>query len=153
MKTNLQVQLLSRRRGQAAFTLVEMLLVLVILATLAAIVVPKLAGKSQQAKTTAALAQISSLETALDNFEVDNGYYPKSGALDELQSQPASAPSWKGPYMKKGLPPDPWGNQYVYEYPGKHTQNAPDISSAGPDGRMNTDDDINNWANASGKKQ
>ena len=138
----------SARRG--GFTLVEMLLVLVILATLAAIVIPKMAGRSQQAKVTAAASQISSFETVLDQFEVDNGYYPKSGNLNDLLEQPANAPNWKGPYLSKGVPPDPWGNAYTYEYPGKHHANGYDLASAGPDGRMGTDDDINNWEN---KKQ
>ena len=127
-----------------------MLLVLVILATLAAIVIPKMAGRSQQAKVTAAQSQISSFETALDAFEVDNGYYPKSGNLNDLLDQPANAPNWKGPYLKKGVPLDPWGNAYIYEYPGKHNANGYDLLSAGPDGRAGTDDDINNWDN---KKQ
>jgi general secretion pathway protein G len=133
----------SRRTG--GFTLVEMLLVLVILATLAAIVIPKMAGRSQQAKVTAAQSQISSIEMALDAFEVDNGYYPKTGGLDDLINQPANAPEWKGPYLKKGVPLDPWGNQYTYDYPGKHNANGYDIMSMGPDGRANTDDDITNW--------
>lgn len=128
-----------------AFTLVEMLLVLVILATLAAIVIPKMAGRSQQAKVTAAQSQISSIEMALDAFEVDNGYYPKSGGLDNLLNQPANAPGWKGPYLKKGVPLDPWGNPYTYEFPGKHNANGYDILSMGPDGRASTDDDIDNW--------
>ncbi|MBV9658382.1 MAG: type II secretion system major pseudopilin GspG [Verrucomicrobia bacterium] len=134
----------------AAFTLVEMLLVLVILATLAAIVIPKMAGRSQQAKVTAAQSQISSIELALDAFEVDNGYYPKSGNLGDLLDQPAGAPNWKGPYLKKGIPLDPWGNAYVYEYPGKHHTNGYDLMSPGPDGRAGTDDDITNWE--SGRK-
>jgi general secretion pathway protein G len=134
---------LTRRRN--AFTLVEMLLVLVILATLAAIVIPKMAGRSQQAKVTAAQSQINSFELALDAFEVDNGYYPKTGALDELVDQPANTPNWKGPYLKKGIPLDPWGNAYTYEYPGKHNVNGYDILSMGPDGRAGTDDDIVNW--------
>jgi general secretion pathway protein G len=128
-----------------AFTLVEMLLVLVILATLAAIVIPKMAGRSQQAKVTAAQSQISSIEMALDAFEVDNGYYPKTGALDDLINQPANTPGWKGPYLKKGVPLDPWGNPYTYDYPGKHNPNGYDIMSMGPDGRAGTDDDIVNW--------
>ena len=132
----------NRRSG---FTLVEMLLVLVILATLAAIVIPKMAGRSQQAKVTAAQTQISSLEMALDAFEVDNGYYPKTGGLDDLVNQPANATSWKGPYLKKGVPADPWGNPYSYEYPGKHNASGYDLSSMGPDGRAGTDDDITNW--------
>src|SRR5436853_1771966 len=99
----------------SGFTLVEMLLVLVILAVLAAIVIPKFSGRTQQAKVTAAQSQISSIETALDAFEVDNGFYPTGGnGLNALVDQPANAPSWKGPYLKKGVPLDPWGNPYVY---------------------------------------
>ncbi|MDD5351138.1 MAG: type II secretion system major pseudopilin GspG [Chthoniobacteraceae bacterium] len=127
------------------FTLVEMLLVLVILATLAAIVYPKISGRSEQAKITAAQTQIGNIKQALDQFEVDNGYYPKSGALNALLEQPGDATAWRGPYLEKAVPADPWGNQYNYEYPGKHNINGPDISSAGPDGRAGTADDINNW--------
>ena len=147
MKTNLGSRLTSRRRSRAAFTLVEMLLVLVILATLAAIVIPKMAGRSQQAKVTAAASDISNIEMALDSFEVDNGYYPKTGGLNDLINPPANSSGWKGPYLKKGVPPDPWGNPYIYEYPGKHTPNGYDLMSAGPDGRAGTDDDLNNWEN------
>ena len=140
----MRIQTHPSRRAQA-FTLVEMLLVLVILATLAAIVIPKFAGRSEQAKTTAAASQISSLELALDQFEVDNGYYPKSGNLNALLEQPSDAQGWKGPYLKKNVPLDPWGNAYAYEYPGRHNANGYDIASGGPDGRQGTDDDINNW--------
>ncbi|XHR30210.1 MAG: type II secretion system major pseudopilin GspG [Chthoniobacteraceae bacterium] len=126
-----------------AFTLVEMLLVLVILATLAAIVYPKLAGRTQQAQLTAAKSQIASISLALNAYEVDNGYYPKS--LDALINQPGDANNWHGPYLEKAVPLDPWNNSYLYEYPGKHTQNGFDLMSAGPDGRTGTDDDINNW--------
>ena len=95
-----------RRRKQAAFTLVEMLLVLVILATLAAIVIPKMAGRSQQAKTTAAKADISSIGAAVDTFEVDNGFYPKS--MDELQNQPSNAPgNGRGRTSRKACRPIP----------------------------------------------
>ena len=133
-----------KKRGAQAFTLVELMLVLVILATLAAIVLPKLTGKSQQAKITAAKTQINSISMALDNFEVDNSYYPKSGELDALVNQPANATNWHGPYMPS-IPPDPWGNAYVYDYPGKHNANGYDLMSMGPDGRTGTDDDISNW--------
>ena len=127
-----------------AFTLVEMLLVLVILATLAAIVIPKFAGRGEQAKVTAAASQISSIEMALDAFEVDNGYYPKTGGLNSLVEAPGNDSSWKGPYLKS-IPADPWGAAYVYEYPGKHHPNGYDVMSTGRDGRAGTDDDINNW--------
>jgi general secretion pathway protein G len=116
----------------------------VILATLAAIVIPKMANRGKQAQLTAAATQIAAFETALDAFEVDNGYYPKSGALDALVSPPNDAKNWRGPYLKS-IPVDPWQNPYAYDYPGKHNANGYDILSAGPDGRAGTDDDINNW--------
>ena len=129
-----------------AFTLVEMLLVLVILAVLAAIVIPKFAGRSQQAKETAAKAQINGFEMALDSFEVDTGFYPQGSAgLNALVEQPNNAQNWKGPYLKKGIPLDPWGNAYIYSYPGKNNAKGYDLMSVGPDGRAGGDDDINNW--------
>lgn len=132
-----------RRRG---FTLIEMLLVLVILGTLAAIVIPKFAGRSEQARVTAAESQIANFETALDAFEVDNGYYPKgSDGLYQLVEQPSDAKNWKGPYLRHGIPNDPWGNAYIYECPGANNTSGYDISSMGPDGRNGTDDDLNNW--------
>ncbi len=135
----------NKRKQEQGFTLVEMLLVLVILATLAAIVVPKFAGRTEQAKVTAAETQISNLEIALDAFEVDNGFYPKgSDGLEDLVDKPSNTQDWRGPYIKD-LPVDPWGNEYVYEYPGKHNTNGFDLYSMGPDGRSGGDDDITNW--------
>src|SRR6184192_4359950 len=99
---------------QRGFTLVEMLLVLVILATLAAIVYPKVAGRSEQARITAAQTQIANFANALGAFEVDNGYYPKgkTGLMDLVQ-KPRDAQSWKGPYIKDAIPNDPWGRPYI----------------------------------------
>jgi len=135
-----------RNHRRAAFTLVEMLLVLVILAVLAAIVIPKFSGRSQQAKETAAKSQISSIELALDAFEVDTGFYPAGATgLNALVDQPNNAQNWKGPYLKKGVPADPWGNQYIYTYPGKNNPRGYDLLSMGPDGRAGGDDDITNW--------
>ncbi len=132
------------RNPRSAFTLVEMLLVLVILATLAAIVYPKLAGRSEQARTTAAATQISSFSTALDAFEVDNGYYPKGKAgLMDLVQQPRDAQNWRGPYLKE-LPKDPWGNEYSYECPGRMNPTSYDLISPGPDAKIGSDDDIAN---------
>ena len=132
---------------QSAFTLVEMLLVLVILAVLAAIVIPKFAGRSQQAKETAAKTEISGFGIALDAYEVDTGSYPQGAAgLNALVQQPGNAQNWKGPYLSKGtIPPDPWGNAYIYNYPGKNNPKGFDLSSVGPDGRAGGDDDITNW--------
>jgi general secretion pathway protein G len=135
----------SRARRRAGFTLVELLLVLVILGTLAAIVYPRLAGRSEQARITAAKTQIAAFATALDAFEVDNGYYPKGrNGLEELIIQPRDAQNWKGPYLKD-IPKDPWGNDYIYEYPGKNNVNGYDLYSMGPDRREGGDDDITNW--------
>jgi len=126
--------------------LIELLLVLVILGVLAAIVVPKFAGRTEQARQTAAQSQIATFGTALDSFEIDNGYYPKGkNGLNDLMQQPRDAQNWKGPYMKNDIPMDPWGHPYVYECPGKHNPSSYDLSSIGLDGRANSEDDITNW--------
>lgn len=133
----------ARRQG---FTLIELLLVLVILGVLAAIVVPKFSGRTEQARQTAAQSQISTFGTALDAFEVDNGYYPRGkNGLNELVQAPRDATSWKGPYLKGEIPMDPWGHPYIYESPGKNNPSSYDILSMGPDGRVGGEDDIANW--------
>jgi general secretion pathway protein G len=130
---------------QGAFTLVEMLLVLVILAVLAAIVIPKFAGRGEQAKTAAAKADIRTFEGALDSFEIDTGSYPQgSTGLNALVDQPNNVQNWRGPYVKS-IPSDPWGNAYIYAYPGKNNAKGFDISSPGPNGRSGDEDDIANW--------
>jgi general secretion pathway protein G len=130
------------KRKAAGFTLVEMLLVLVILATLAAIVYPKVMGRSEQARVTAAKTQIANFKTALDSFEVDNGYYPKgkNGMMDLVQ-KPRDAVSWHGPYLDN-IPKDPWNNEYIYECPGRRNPSSYDISSQGSPG---ADTPIGNW--------
>lgn len=144
MKLNTSTRIVSRR--QRGFTLIEMMLVVVILGIVAAIVVPKFTGRTEQARQTAAESQIANFATALDAFEVDNGFYPKgkNGLMDLVQA-PRNASNWKGPYLQKGLPDDPWGHGYIYECPGKHNPNGYDLQSMGPDGRAGTDDDVNNW--------
>lgn len=134
------------RSTHSGFTLIELLLVLVILGILAAIVVPKFSGRTEEAKQTAAKTQISTFGTALDSFEVDNGYYPKGkNGLQDLITQPRDAQSWKGPYLKSEIPMDPWGRPYVYESPGKNNPSSYDLMSMGPDGRVGGDDDVTNW--------
>jgi general secretion pathway protein G len=135
----------ARHRRRRGFTLIELLLVLVILGILAAIVVPKFAGRTEQAKNAAAVTQISSFGTALDAFEVDNGYYPKGkGGLLDLVQAPRDLTTWKGPYLKD-VPLDPWLHEYIYECPGKMNPSSYDLSSAGPDGRAGSEDDLTNW--------
>jgi general secretion pathway protein G len=136
---------IARQTKQSGFTLIELLLVLVILGVLAAIVVPKFAGRTEQARITAAQTQISSFSTALDAYEVDNGYYPKGrNGLIDLVQQPRDAQNWHGPYLKD-LPKDPWNGDYIYESPGRHNIGSYDISSMGPNGRAGDEDDITNW--------
>ena len=131
-----------RRRG---FTLIELLLVLVILGVLAGIVVPRFGGQTKRARETAATTQLSSFKTALDAYEVDVGSYPKGKeGLRELVTAPRNSKNWRGPYIES-IPKDPWGNDYIYECPGKHNQNSFDLMSMGEDGRVGGEDDITNW--------
>lgn len=144
LRPNLPIR--SRRGGRGAFTLIELLLVLVILGILAAIVVPKFSGRTEQARQTAAQSQIATFGTALDSFEVDNGYYPKGkNGLNELVAAPRDSQNWKGPYLKSDIPNDPWGRPYVYESPGKHNPTSYDLMSMGADGRAGSEDDVTNW--------
>jgi general secretion pathway protein G len=137
------------RFSERGFTLIELLLVMVILTVLAAVVVPKFTKRSEQARITAANTDISNLEVALDAFEVDMGRYPTSTeGMKALVEQPTgtTSTSWKGPYIKRGIPNDPWGNQYLYTIPGKHNTKGYDLYSYGPDGQDGGSDDIDNWS-------
>ena len=146
MKNQFRTPHSALRAGHRAFTLVEMLLVVTIIGILAALVVPKIMGRSEQARITAAHADISGIKTALDAFEVDNGYYPKgNNGLGDLVAAPRDVKNWHGPYLDK-IPSDPWGNNYIYSYPGKHNTSSYDLLSVGPDGKEGTEDDIGNWS-------
>jgi general secretion pathway protein G len=127
-----------------AFTLVEILLVVVIIGILAALVIPRIAGSSERARVTAATTDINGgIKSALGQYEVDNGFFPKS--LQDLLVQPNNAKNWHGPYLDR-LPSDPWGNPYIYYFPGKHSAGSYDLLSVGPDGKEGTDDDVVSWA-------
>jgi general secretion pathway protein G len=131
---------------RAAFTLVELLLVLVILSVLAAVVVPKFTGRSRQARETAARTDVAMLETVLDAYEIDTGGYPSTQqGLEALVEEPSGVRDWHGRYVDR-LPTDPWGNPYIYKCPGDHNTDGYDLYSYGPDGRKGGDDDITNWA-------
>jgi general secretion pathway protein G len=135
--------------SEKGFTLIELLLVMVILTVLAAVVVPKFTKRSEQARITAANTDISNIDTSLDAFEVDMGRYPTSAeGLKALVEQPTNTTTakWKGPYIKRGIPSDPWGNQYVYVIPGQHNTSGYDLYSYGPDGQEGGADDIDNWS-------
>ena len=136
-------------RNRAGFTLIELMLVVVIIGALAAMVVPRLAGRSEEARRGIAEADIKgNVSLALRLYEVDNGRYPSTEqGLAALLTKPTSAPApknWKGPYLEQ-QPMDPWGQPYQYKFPGSHPPFDYDLASLGADG-VNSDDDISNWA-------
>jgi general secretion pathway protein G len=146
-KTNFRFRISDFKfRVRRGFTLIELLLVLVILAVLAAVVVPKFTKRSQEASIAAAKADIAGMDIALDAYEIDNGRYPTSEeGLAALMVAPPSATNWKGPYLKRAADKDPWGNPYNYRSPGQHNPTGYDLASYGPDGREGNDD-IDNWS-------
>lgn len=128
--------------AQAGFTLIEIMLVVVIIGILAGIATVKFGGRIGQSQESAAAASIEAISLALDLYEIDNFVYPAN--LQALVSDPGGAPNWRGPYLKKGVPKDPWGNEYVYRLPGSKNPNGYDILSLGLDG-SESGDDIGNW--------
>lgn len=128
------------------FTLIEVMVVVVILSILAAIVVPKIMDRPEQARITKAKSDIRALEAALNLYRLDNMIYPTTDqGLEALVSKPTDSPeprNWKeGGYLDR-LPVDPWGNPYLFLNPG--TQGVIDIYSAGLD-PQSADDDLGNW--------
>jgi general secretion pathway protein G len=112
--------------------------VLVILTLLAGLVGPKVLDQLGGAKSKTARVQIAEIEQSLDLFKLDVGRYPNDvEGLRALTERPATAQGWNGPYLKKGLPADPWGAVYQYKNPGRN--NAPDIFSLGADGKPGGD--------------
>ncbi len=129
------------------FTLIEIMLVVIIIAALAAMVVTRMSGRSEQAKKAIAQTDIDShISTALKLYELDNGNFPSTAqGLDALIKEPKTAPTpnnWNGPYLEK-KPIDPWGTPYVYKSPGDHRRDY-DLSSKAKDANSD-EDDIINW--------
>jgi general secretion pathway protein G len=146
-------QRLARRRApgsldQAGFTLIELLIVVIILGVLAGLVGPRLFGRVGQSRQAAARVQIELLGAALDQFKLDVGRYPSGQeGLQALQQSPGNAPGWEGPYLKKDVPRDPWGNPYQYRSPGEHGEY--DLASLGSDGTPGGDgeaSDVTSWS-------
>jgi len=132
---------------QGGFTLLELLVVMVIIGLLAGYVGPKYFSQIGKSEVKATRAQIDGLEKALDQYRLDVGHYPSNEqGLSALVTRPTNEPRWDGPYLKKSVPPDPWGNPYVYRMPGEHGDL--DLLSYGKDGQPGGEGDaadITNW--------
>jgi len=140
------------RSSRAGFTLLELIVVIVVIAILAGLVGPMVFGNVSDARTQAARAQIEMFGLALDNYRLDNDSYPVTEqGLAALRSRPAAPPEprrWRGPYLRKEVPNDPWDRPYVYRSPGTENPTGYDLFSLGRDGRPGgegEDADITSW--------
>ena len=135
-----------RKDSRGGFTLIEILLVVVIIGILAAIVAPKLVGRSKDAREQAARADLRTISNAMDTFEIDNGFFPTSEqgilALIEKPTHETELKKWNKLLKAIEEPKDPWGNKYVYKFPGDKNPDGYDLYSKGPDGQEGTDDDV-----------
>jgi len=135
-------------RNEAGFTLIELLVVIIVLGLLVGLVGPRLFGRVGQSKQAAARAQIELLGAGLDGYRLDVGKYPDGAqGLDALQRNP-NVPNWNGPYLKKDVPKDPWGNPYRYRCcPGQYGEY--DLWSEGGDGAPGGEGenaDVTSWS-------
>jgi general secretion pathway protein G len=140
------------RRRRAGFTLIEMLVIVAIIAVLAAVVAPEVFRNVGDAHANAARSQVEIFGTALDNYRLDNHAYPTTEqGLAALRTEPTVGerpPRWRGPYLRRAVPDDPWGRPYVYVSPGRVNPESYDLYSLGRDGREGgegEDADITSW--------
>lgn len=126
------------RARRSGFTLLEVMVVILVLGLLAGLVGPQIFGRVSEARTTTAGTQLELLGVALDNYRLDNGFYPTTEqGLEALRERPARAPTpanWRGPYLRKAVPPDPWGRPYVYRSPPEGGGAGFELKTLGADG-------------------
>lgn len=127
------MKILSRKTStKRAFTLIELLVVILILAVLAAMIVPRLISRTGDANIAKARTDLSTLGKLIETYRLDTGYYPTTEeGLEALRS--SDAPGWKGPYTQKPISIDPWGNEYIYEWPGPDGDESYYLYSLGKD--------------------
>jgi len=131
----MQYQKFSKTGRRRAFTLIELLVVILILAVLAALIVPRVITRASDAKRAKAASDIAVLGSSLNQFRLDCDRYPTTEeGLDALRVQPGDVQGWRGPYLERALPPDPWGNAYIYESPGPDGDDSYYLVSYGKDG-------------------
>jgi len=127
-------------RRRSGFTLLELVVVIIVLGLLAGIVAPQIINRLSEAKSTTARTQIEALSVALDGYRLDNGNYPTTEqGLAALRERPTRAPAptnWRGPYLRKAVPLDPWRRPYLYRAPGEKNPTAFDLESLGRDGKV-----------------
>jgi general secretion pathway protein G len=136
-----------RQKVQRGFTLLELLVVMVIIGLLVGYVGPMYFKQVGKSEIKAAKAQIDSFGKALDQYRLDVGHYPTTEqGLAALQDKPPNENKWDGPYLKKGVPVDPWGNPYVYKRPGDHGEyDLLSYAKDGVAGGTGDNADIGNW--------
>jgi len=141
-----------RRKKDLGFTLIELLIVITILGILATIVGTRVIHQPDKARVAKAKMEIQILSQALQQYAIDNGTYPTTEqglqALWRKPTIPPEPPNWNGPYIDKPIFKDPWGNPYIYRYPGTHEGYDFDLYSLGKDGKeggTGYDADITNW--------
>lgn len=146
------VRSLARAPGSDGFTLLEILVVIIVLGLLAGLVAPRIIGRVSEARTAAAKSQIELLGVALDNYHLDNGAYPTTAqGLAALQAKPTTEPvprNWRGPYLRKAVPLDPWDRPYAYRSPGEQNPTGFDLLTYGRDGQPGgegEDADVTSW--------